>query len=168
MKIEQAKQLTEQALDQLIAALEAGKSETLKAYLILMSQVHRYSFGNIMLIAFQRPSATRVAGFTTWKSLGRFVKKGEKLFWSVTVYDFDTMSGLDNGQPFPSLNQMDKPAANPDGSFDVHFGPRSAGKGNNWLSTVPGKRFWVCLRLYGPGKAFFDQTWKPDDVVKVK
>ena len=31
MKIEQAKQLTEQALDQLIQALEAGKSEALKS-----------------------------------------------------------------------------------------------------------------------------------------
>jgi hypothetical protein len=91
-----------------------------------------------------------------------------KLFWSVTVYDFDTMSGLDNGQPFPSLNQMDKPAANGDGSFDIYFGPRSPGEGKNYLATVPGKRFWVALRLYGPGKAFFDQSWKPDDVVKAK
>ena len=78
MKIEQAKQLTEQAFDKLIQALEAGKSETLKVYLATMSRFHRYSFGNIMLIAFQRPSATRVAGFNTWKSLGRFVMKGEK------------------------------------------------------------------------------------------
>lgn len=31
------------------------------------------------------------------------------LFWSVTAYDNLTASGLDNGQPFPSLNQMDKP-----------------------------------------------------------
>jgi hypothetical protein len=73
MKIEQAKQLTEQALDKLVQALEAGKSETLKAYLATMSRFHRYSFGNIMLIAFQRPSATRVAGFNTWKSLGTSV-----------------------------------------------------------------------------------------------
>jgi hypothetical protein len=78
MKVEQAIQLTEQALDKLIQALEAGKSETLKAYLSMMSRFHRYSFGNVMLIAFQKPSATRVAGFNTWKSLGRFVKKGEK------------------------------------------------------------------------------------------
>jgi N-terminal domain of anti-restriction factor ArdC len=28
--------------------------------------------------ASQRPTATRVAGFSTWKELGRFVKKGEK------------------------------------------------------------------------------------------
>ena len=33
------------------------------------------------------------------------------LFWSVTVYDPITGSGLDNGQPFPSLNQMDEPVA---------------------------------------------------------
>jgi hypothetical protein len=31
-----------------------------------------------------------------------------------------------------------------------------------------GKAFLVCLRLYGSETAFFDQTWKPDDVVKVK
>jgi hypothetical protein len=91
-----------------------------------------------------------------------------KLFWSVTVYDFDTLSGLENGQPFPSLNQMDKPAANSDGSFDIYFGPKPPGEGKSYLATVPGKRFWVGLRLYGPGKAFFDQSWKPGDVVKAK
>src|SRR5688572_26944003 len=78
MKIEQAKQLTEQALDKLIHALEAGKSEALRAYLAAVSRFHEYSFGNVMLIMFQRPSATCVAGFKTWKSLGRYVKKGEK------------------------------------------------------------------------------------------
>jgi antirestriction protein ArdC len=78
MKIEQAKQLTEQALDKLIHALETGKSEALRAYLAAVSRFHRYSWGNVMLIMFQRPSATYAAGFNTWKSLGRHVKKGEK------------------------------------------------------------------------------------------
>jgi antirestriction protein ArdC len=78
LKLEQAKELTEQALDKLIQALEAGKSETLKAYLAMMSRFRSYSLANLMLIAFQRPSATRVAGFQTWKSLGRFVKKDER------------------------------------------------------------------------------------------
>ena len=36
------------------------------------------SFGNIMLIARQKPDATHVAGFRTWTSLGRFVLRGEK------------------------------------------------------------------------------------------
>ena len=39
---------------------------------------HTYSFGNIMLIARQKPDATNVAGLRTWNSLGRFVKRGEK------------------------------------------------------------------------------------------
>ena len=28
--------------------------------------------------------------------------------------------------------------------------------------------FFVIIRLYSPGKAYFDKTWKPDDVVKIK
>jgi hypothetical protein len=43
-----------------------------------MARFHNYSFGNILAIARQRPTATRVAGFGTWKEMGRFVKKGEK------------------------------------------------------------------------------------------
>jgi len=43
-----------------------------------MARFHQYSFGNIMLIARQRPTATRVAGIRTWNLLGRFVKRGEK------------------------------------------------------------------------------------------
>lgn len=48
------------------------------AYLETMSTFHHYSFQNQMLIAMQRPDATQVAGFNTWKKLGRHVMKGEK------------------------------------------------------------------------------------------
>ena len=70
--------IIKQAVDYLIEQLEAGKSETLTAYLGAMARFHNYSFGNILAIARQRPTATRVAGFGTWKEMGRFVKKGEK------------------------------------------------------------------------------------------
>lgn len=90
-----------------------------------------------------------------------------KLFWSITLYDPITGVGLDNGQPFPSINQMDKPAMNADGSWDFYFGPKSPGEGKNWIATIPDKGFFVNIRLYGPTQPFFDQTWKPDDVVKV-
>jgi hypothetical protein len=43
-----------------------------------MARFHRYSFNNVCLIASQRPTATRVAGFHAWRSLNRFVRKGEK------------------------------------------------------------------------------------------
>lgn len=71
-------QLTDAALEQLRTNLAAGRSDTLKAYLATMAKFHRYSFGNQMLIAFQRPDATHVAGFHAWKKLGRYVRKGEK------------------------------------------------------------------------------------------
>jgi hypothetical protein len=89
------------------------------------------------------------------------------LFWSVTIYDSITASGVDNGQPFPSINTMDKPTANPDGSFDIYFGPNSPGTGKNWLRTLPDKGFFVILRLYGPTQPFFDKQWKSSDVEKV-
>jgi hypothetical protein len=71
-------QLIKQAVDFLLLQLEAGKSETLTAYLAAMARFHSYSFGNILAIARQRPTASRVAGFSTWKEMGRFVKRGEK------------------------------------------------------------------------------------------
>ncbi len=70
--------LIKQAVDYLIQQLEAGKSETLTAYLNAMARFHSYSFGNILQIARQRPTATRVAGIRAWNELGRFVKRGEK------------------------------------------------------------------------------------------
>jgi hypothetical protein len=92
-----------------------------------------------------------------------------RIFWSVTVYLPDTASGLDNGQPFPSINTMDKPETNADGSTDIYFSPEAPkGHEKNWLKTVAGKGFFVILRLYGPDKDFFDQTWKPSDVEKVR
>jgi len=78
MKTEEAKKLTDQALETLASALEHGQSNQLTAYLAAMARFHNYSFGNIMLIAMQRPDATYVAGFRSWKKLDRFVKKGEK------------------------------------------------------------------------------------------
>ncbi len=78
LKVEQAKQIASRAIDQLSQALERGHSEALREYLGAMARFHRYSLHNIMLIASQRPDATHVAGFQTWKQLGRCVKKGEK------------------------------------------------------------------------------------------
>ena len=86
----------------------------------------------------------------------------------MTLYDAERASGLDNDQPFPSLNQMDKPASNPDGSIDIYFGPKSPGPGKNRIATVPDKGFFVILRLYGATQPYFNKTWKPDDVQKVK
>jgi hypothetical protein len=78
MNSENIKKVTNQAIEQLIAALKAGKSEALTNYLAAVARFHNYSFQNILMIARQCPTATRVAGFHAWHSLGRCVKNGEK------------------------------------------------------------------------------------------
>lgn len=78
MKAQEAHLVVEQAAEQLAESLKGGRSEQLKAYLKTVARFHSYSIGNILLIAMQRPDAGRVAGFHTWKALGRQVKRGAK------------------------------------------------------------------------------------------
>jgi antirestriction protein ArdC len=70
--------ITTDALDTLAALLDDGHSDQLTALLKTMARFHTYSRHNVCLIATQRPTATRVAGFHTWRTMGRFVRKGEK------------------------------------------------------------------------------------------
>jgi hypothetical protein len=81
----------------------------LTAYLEAMARFHNYSFGNILAIARQRPTATRVAGIRSWNELGRFVKKGEK-----GIQILAPMIGYrrrrDAAEQEPSANQEAKPA----------------------------------------------------------
>ena len=71
-------EIASKALATLAAALEAGNSAALTAYLSVAARFHKYSWTNCLLIAMQRPNATRVAGFRAWLGLGRHVRKGEK------------------------------------------------------------------------------------------
>lgn len=78
MKREDAVKLSEDSLADLAMSLAEGRSESLTEYLDAMSRFHAYSFGNCLLIAKQRPTATLVAGFHAWKKRGCSVKKGER------------------------------------------------------------------------------------------
>jgi antirestriction protein ArdC len=73
-----AKEIIAANIKELIEQLEAGRSDALTTYLDAMSRFHNYSFGNVLEIARQKPTATRVAGLYAWNQLGRRVKKGEK------------------------------------------------------------------------------------------
>jgi len=77
-KVEEAKERIDAALSELAGSLEQGKSENLVAALKAMALLGNYSLNNVLLIASQRPDATRVAGFRAWRKLGRYVRKGEK------------------------------------------------------------------------------------------
>ena len=78
MKSKEVKQLMDEAIEELTAALNAGHTEELARYLAAIGRFHRYSLHNVMLITLQKPTATHVAGFHTWNKLGRHVRKGEK------------------------------------------------------------------------------------------
>ena len=73
----------QERINDLVKGLEVGvaaiqSTEEFKQWLMVASRFHNYSFTNQLLIAMQRPNATRVAGYKTWQSLGRQVKRGEK------------------------------------------------------------------------------------------
>jgi hypothetical protein len=86
-------------------------------------------------------------------------------FWSFVVYDNQTRSMLQTDYQFPSIGSLKEGVViNADSSVDVWFGPTAPeGHEANWVQTVPGKGWNALLRLYGPGQAWFDKTWKPGD-----
>ncbi|MFZ2175187.1 MAG: DUF1254 domain-containing protein [Rhodococcus sp. (in: high G+C Gram-positive bacteria)] len=89
-----------------------------------------------------------------------------KDFWSIVVYDPQTRTMLQTDQQFPSLSSQ-KPdiAVNPDASVDIYFGPEApAGQETNWIQTIPGKGWFVALRLYGPLEPWFDKAWRPGEI----
>lgn len=89
-------------------------------------------------------------------------------FWSVVAYDPQTRSMLVTDDPYPSVNSQTTRGLreNPDGSTTLYFGPEPpGGKEANWVQTVPGKGWFVLLRLYGPLESWFDQTWRPGEFI---
>lgn len=92
-----------------------------------------------------------------------------KDFWSVMIYDPQTRSMLQTDQQFPGLNSTkSKVSPNQDGSTDIYFAPEApAGKESNWIQTIPGKGFLAVVRLYGPLESWFDQTWRPSEIIKI-
>ena len=93
-----------------------------------------------------------------------------KDFWSLVVYDPQTRSMLQTEQPYPSKNNERNRdlVKNDDGSTTIWFGPKAPkGKEANWIQTVPGKGWFICLRLYGPLEPWFKQTWRPGEIEPV-
>jgi len=78
MKKEEIQKLVATGIHELNTALAEGRSQRLQELLAVMARFPRYSFNNCLLIAQQRPEATMVQGFQSWRKLGRMVIKGEK------------------------------------------------------------------------------------------
>ena len=94
----------------------------------------------------------------------------EARFWSLTLYDNQTRSLLATPQRYPRAGSQSYPTpaatANPDGSTTVHIGPEQpAGvPDGDWIQTMPGKGWFIVLRLYSPLAPFFDKSWRVGEV----
>jgi hypothetical protein len=93
-----------------------------------------------------------------------------KLFWSVTVYDVGSRSEVVTDQNKAAIGSIvDKPQANPDGSYDIYFGPNVPPvKEHQWIKTNPGKDWFAYFRIYGPEAPAFNGAWKLNDIVEIK
>lgn len=91
------------------------------------------------------------------------------LFWAATAYNITDGTMVETPQLMPSINGFNKVATNGDGSIDLWFGPSKPtdAPASNFIQTASGRNYLIAFRLYGTGVEFFDQSWKPDDVVKV-
>jgi hypothetical protein len=91
------------------------------------------------------------------------------LFWAVTAYNITDGTMPETKQLLPSTNGYYDIPQNDDGSIDLWFAPEQPDGVTDaaFIRTIPGRHFVVALRLYGTGVEFYDQTWKPDDFVKV-
>jgi hypothetical protein len=102
-----------------VAALCSG--EDWKAYLALQARLHAYSPNNVMLIALQHAEAYRagavataepgvVAGFHTWKSLGRSVDKGQHGYVVLAPCRYDRRVATDPSGAERRLGAREQPA----------------------------------------------------------
>ena len=89
-----------------------------------------------------------------------------KDFWALTLYDNQTRSMLQTEQKFPTVgSQTEGLKQNADGSYDIYFAPKPPkGYESNWLATVPGKGWFVALRIYGPLEPWIKKTWRPSEI----
>jgi hypothetical protein len=97
-----------------------------------------------------------------------------RAFWSLIVYDNQTRSMLQTPQRYPRAGSQSYPSpaaeADADGSTTVYFGPTQPEgvKRGNWIQTMPGKGWWVILRLYSPLEPFFTKEWRLSEIELVK
>lgn len=89
---QQIKEITDR-LEQGITGLFA--SDAYKDYLKTMSRFTSYSLNNTLLIAKQKPDATTVAGYSTWKKMDRHIIKGSKAIKVIAPCLYKKKAGAD-------------------------------------------------------------------------
>src|SRR5688572_1237870 len=77
-KRKEVDEMVKKGFENLVGEMKQGHTENYLEYLAFVSRFHKYSHFNQMLIFSQKPDATLVAGYKTWREMGHQVKAGEK------------------------------------------------------------------------------------------
>lgn len=73
------------------------ESKAWKKHLNTITKFHKYSFNNTILIGMQKPNASLVAGYGTWKKdFNRYVKKGEKAIKIIAPVTYKIKEEIEN------------------------------------------------------------------------
>jgi hypothetical protein len=164
-------------------AWAAGTAEWMQeSYLDLgaRSRFFQYAYSSAPAMVMRTTGAGSKYPYTIRDADGNFLEGGNTyrlrlpadppaaLFWAVTAYNVTDGTMPETDQLLPSTNGYYDIPTNEDGSIDIWFGPEKPDgvAESAFIQTVPGRNFVACLRLYGAEDAFYDQTWKPDDLVK--
>ena len=85
------------------------------------------------------------------------------------MYDAQTRSLLQTPRsPVPALSSLRGAVPGEDGETEIHFGPTPPADGaGNWIQTVPGKAWFVIVRLYGPLAPWFEGSWRPGELERL-
>jgi hypothetical protein len=93
-----------------------------------------------------------------------------KQFWSLIIYDLETLAFIYSPLKRPGLSTFDLPKMkkNTEGSVTMYFGPKAPkGLESNWIPTA-GKKPFPVVRIYGGTEEFWNKSWKMPDVELVK
>ena len=91
-------------------------------------------------------------------------------FWSLIIYDLETMAFIYNTKERAGLSSFDLPnmKKNTNGSVTIYFGPKAPkGLETNWIPTS-GKRPIPTVRIYGGTEEFWNKSWEMPDIELVK
>jgi hypothetical protein len=77
---------------------------------------------------------------------------------------------LQTDQAVPTIDSIQNdPKINVDKSIDIYFAPEAPeGWEENWVQTLPGKSWFVILRMYGPNEDWLNGNYIPGDVELVE
>ena len=70
-----------------------------KTFLRITGRIYRYEFDNILMVYAQRPNATLVGDYDSWKKVGRYVKRGSR---GIAIFPSKILTYMSYGLPVVS------------------------------------------------------------------